>query len=218
MRTHVSSQGKDHPAYTICQKPQPSLALAWRNSDEYEFLAHHIADVYQKIYGADIAVTYPLLMGFVDAEAKPLAALGIRYAVDESPLFLECYLDQPAEVCLQAITGQYVSRQTIAEAGNMASSGKGDILMLLYGLACHLDCEGMSHILFTGTALLKRYLHSLGLYPHVLAEADPARLGTDASRWGSYYATHPKVMAGSVPAFRAGLECYFRNSAKRIWQ
>ena len=214
MHTTISQQ----PAYTICLKPQPSLTLVWRGSENYELIARHIAGIYQRTYGADIEVTYPLLIGFVDANANPVAALGVRCAVDESPLFLERYLNQTAEVCLQSITGKRVSRLTIAEVGNMASTGKGDILMLLYGLACHLDCEGMSHILFTGTTLLQRYLHSLGLYPHVLAEADPTRLGTNAKNWGTYYATRPKVMAGSVPAFRAGLENYFRNTANRTWQ
>ena len=216
MHTVLLPQRQLPPAYTIAVKPQPSLTLAWRGCDGYEALALHIATVYRKTYGADIEVVYPLLMGFVDAYARPLSALGIRCAVDESPLFLEQYLDHPAEIYLQAITGQPVSRLTIAEAGNMASTGKGDILKLLYGLACHLEQEGMSHILFTGTALLKRYLHSLGLHPYVLAEASPACLKTGAERWGTYYSTHPKVMAGSVPAFRAGLEHYFRHAGKRF--
>ena len=215
MHTVMLPQRQLPLAYTIGAKPQPSLTLAWRGDDGYESLVRHIASVYRKTYGADIEVAYPLLMGFVDALKRPQAALGIRCAVDESPLFLEQYLDQPAEICLEVLTGQPLSRLTIAEAGNMASTGKGDILMLLYGLACYLEQEGMSHILFTGTALLKRYLNSLGLYPHVLAEANPARLWANAERWGTYYATRPKVMAGSVPAFRAGLENYFRHAGKR---
>ena len=218
MHATISPQCKGHTAYTIRCKPQPSLMLALPDSAEYASLSRHIVNVYKKTYNADIQVAYPLLMGFVDAQRNPLAALGIRCAIDESPLFLERYLDQPAEFCLQTITGQPISRYTIAEAGNLASSGKSDILMLLYGLACHLDQEGISHILFTGTSLLKRYLHSLGLYPHVLGEADPARLGADAKGWGTYYATRPKVMAGSIPAFRAGLEHYFRSLSKSALQ
>jgi hypothetical protein len=214
MHINVSQHRKDHPPYTICEKSQPSLTLAYPGSDEYEALSRHITTVYDKTYGANIYVTYPLLLGFVDARKNPLAALGIRCAVEESPLFLEHYLDQPAESCLHAITGEHISRHTIAEAGNLASSGNGDILMLLYGLACHLDQEGMSVILFTGTSLLKRYLHSLGLYPHVLAEPDSTRLGANAARWGSYYDTRPKVMAGSVQGFRKGLESYFHKSAQ----
>jgi len=175
-------------------------------------LAWHIVAVYRAAYGADVEVTYPLLMGFMDAGRKPLAALGIRCTDEESPLFLERYLDHPAERYVQA------PRYAIAEAGNLASAGKSDILMLLYGLACHLEQEGMEYILFTGTSLLKRYLNTLTLYPQVLAEADPARLGKNAARWGTYYATRPKVMAGSVPAFRAGLESYFYHSAQRTWQ
>jgi hypothetical protein len=215
MYVYASSQCNNHFAYGNYVKPQSSLILAHRGEHEFNFLSQHITNIFRKTYNADIVVTYACLLGFMNAQDKPLAALGIRYAAEESPLFLERYLDKPVDVCLQAITGERIARHTIAEAGNLASSGKADILMLLYGLACHLDHEGISTILFTGTALLKRYLHSLGLYPHVLAEADPARLGEDAARWGTYYATRPKVMAGNVLAFRKGLEAYFCSLGKK---
>ena len=198
----------------ILNQPLRSLVLASSGSAEYESLALHITSVFQKSYGARIEVNYPLLMGFVDAEENPLVALGIRRTMNDSKLFVEHYLDQPAESCLQAITQQPVMRHTIAEVGNLASSGKGNIFHLLYSLSCYLEQEGISHLLFTGTSLLKRYINSLGLYPHILAEADPVRLGQDATVWGSYYDTRPKVMAGSVSAFRAGLEVHCRNSKR----
>ena len=197
--------------YDSPKKVRTALVFAGRGDVGYRVFARHIAGIFQQNYGAKIAVNYPLLMGFVDDSNEPIAALGIRYAIVESPLFLERYLDNPAEIILQNITGKQISRCTIAEAGNLASSGNGDILRLLYALACHLETVGMEYILFTGTSLLRRYLNSLGLYPHILAEAKAERAGENAANWGTYYDTRPKVMAGNVNEFRKGLEAYFAN-------
>lgn len=212
MRAYVLTSGKDFPAPRArYQEKRSAIMLALPGSTQYEALSRYIVGIFHNTYGANIEVTYPLLMGLVDAEQNPLAALGVRSARQHSPLFLEKYLDQPVENYLQATTGSLVSRLTIAEAGNLSSSGKGIISMLLYALACHLDQEGMSHVLFTGTSLLKRYLNNIGLFPDILAEADPAKLGAGAALWGSYYETRPKVMAGNVKSFRIGLESYFRK-------
>ena len=192
-------------------KQQSFLRLEMRGDEGYEQFSRHIAKVFKQNYGAKITVAYPLLMGFVDCNNEPISAIGIRYAIMESPLFLERYLDEPAEIILQNITGKKISRRDIAEAGNLASSGNGDILRLLYALACHLEGVGMEYILFTGTSLLRRYLNSLGLYPHILAEAKAERAGENAANWGTYYDTRPKVMAGNVNEFRTGLEAYFAN-------
>ena len=197
--------------YNLFSESDPSLVFALPGSTEYESFSQHIKNVFQKTYGAKIEVNYPLLMGFMDEEENPLVALGIRRAINSVPLFLEQYLDYPAESCLQTVTGQPVLRHTIVEVGNLASTGKGDILNLLKCLSFYLDQEGVSHLLLTGTSLLKRYINSLGLYPHILAEALPSRLAQDAAQWGTYYETKPKVLAGSVSAFRAGLESHSRT-------
>ena len=215
MHSYISSQCDSIFASIPLTKQQSSLLLALDGSDEYDVLADYISSVFYKAYGAEITVSYPILMGFADVESDYLAGLGIRFAIDQSPLFVERYLDQPAEISLRTITGENVDRHRLAEAGNLSASGKGTIALLLYGLACYLDQEGMSHILFTGTSPLKRYLNGIGLHPHVLTPADPARLGHEAATWGSYYQTKPKVMAGSVSAFRTGIEQHFRNVRRK---
>jgi hypothetical protein len=188
-----------------------SIIFALPGSAEYKSLSRHITTIFQKTYGASIYVTYPLLMGFMDSDKLPIAALGVRRADDNIQLFLEGYLDQSAETYIMEITGQSIPRHAIAEAGNLASAGKNNLLMLLYGLAFYLDNMGISYIIFTGTLFLERYLHSLNLYPHILADAKPERLDGDAAVWGTYYDTHPKVMVGNVKIFRTGLEAYFAN-------
>ncbi|MBI1276137.1 hypothetical protein GC177_09230 [bacterium] len=214
---HVSplaNQPGKRPFSLNCSKAHPSIILATPGSDGYTAMAEYIRAVYRKTYQADIDVTYPWLMGLMQDGTRLLSALGIRYASEHGRLFLEQYLPSSAEEHIREATGELPLRQGIAEAGNLASAGKGDVMMLLYGLACHLEQEGMSFILFTGTALLRRYLNSLGLFPYVLAPADPARLGPDAARWGTYYDTKPYVMAGSVLTFRKGLEDYFTQCGR----
>lgn len=196
-----------------------NVVLVYPGSESYETLADHISTVYQTKFGAEIEVTYQLLMGLMaDHGEPPLSALGIRSA-GGGPLFLERYLDQPVEQQLAALFGETLERSEIAEAGNLASSGNNSILLLLYFLSIHLEVCGTRVIIFTGTSLLRRYLGSLGLYPARLAPADPARLGAgEADNWGSYYATKPEVMAGSVEKFRSGLERYFsRHTEARGW-
>ena len=38
----------------------------------------------------------------------------------------------------------------------------------------------------------------LHLSPLSLGDADPLRMGEEVADWGSYYATHPKLMAGNL--------------------
>lgn len=213
-----SGNARHYADYALCKRLQPLMKLALCGEGDYTAIAAHIKAVFHRTYGADVEVTYPLLMGLMDEENNPQAALGIRCGADEQPLFLEQYLDAPVEHCVVDVMGRPVMRDKIAEAGNLASAGRSDLLSLLYGLACYLDHKEVEIILFTGTSFLKQYLNRLDLYPHELAHADPAKLGEDAVNWGSYYTTNPKVMAGSVAKFRQGLEAYFNKLAKRRLQ
>ena len=186
----------------------PSLATALPGTATYRTLSQHIVSVFQEAYSAAVEVRYPSLIGVLDETARPSAALGVRRAAEGGSLFLERYLDQPAEVCLEKITGQRVSRSALAEVGNLASVGVNDISRLFYTLACRFEDEGIAYVLCTGTSLLRRGFNRMGLYSYVLADADPARLNGEASRWGTYYATGPKVLAGNVSDFRQKLELY----------
>ena len=198
MNAYVSPSLITETTCYTCAKSEPTLLLAVSGSHEYEVFSSYIINVFRETYSAEIHVTYPLLMGLVDAEGQPLAALGIRHAAGGQRLFLENYLGQSVESYLRLANGQCVERENIAEVGNLASSGKANILLLLYSMTCFLNHKEISHILYTGTSALNRYLRNLGLNPSELTDADPALLGADAGKWGTYYATHPKVMVGCV--------------------
>ncbi|MCB1539176.1 MAG: thermostable hemolysin [Rhodospirillales bacterium] len=157
-----------------------------------------IADVYKRTYGADIAVTYPTLMSVRDANGYILAACGFRMAETE-PLFLERYTGAPVESLLEARIGHAVARGEVAEIGNLASGGQGASLFLFAALSMFLNARGVRHAVITGTDVLTRRLHKMGLQPAVLCEADPSALEAEERRkWGSYYETSPRVLAGTL--------------------
>ena len=57
----------------------------------------------------------------------------------------------------------------------------------------------------TLTQELRQLFLRLGIVPLPLAEADPARLGAEISRWGSYYDHRPVVLAGRIDLALAAL-------------
>lgn len=165
---------------------------------EREKVEAFIREVYAKTYGAEIEVHYPTLMSVRTTEGKILAAIGFRYAAEE-PLFLEQYLGKPVEQCLQENYATSVARHTVAEIGNLASTGSGATIYLFAALSAYLHARQIRYATITGTGQLRDRLQKLGLEPLSLANADPSLLPeTDRARWGSYYAQQPSVLCGSV--------------------
>lgn len=178
--------------------------IALPGTAEYHQLSNLIEKVFIRAYQAQVSVTYTQLLGVYGAGEEPQAALGMRGASEQS-LFLEHYLDQPAERAVYTHTGLRFDRSKIAEAGNLASTRMLALRDLMLALSVQLKLEGFEYILFTGTESLKRYLELLGLKPVVYADADPSRLPGGGAAWGSYYATGPKVMGGTVDELYYGL-------------
>ncbi len=150
-----------------------------------------IISTYAKAYGAKIGVHYPILMSVRNEAGNILAALGFRYATN-NPLFLEQYLSHPVEEILDA------PRSTIAEIGNLASSGGGASVFLFAALSAYLNGKGQSHAVITGTNFIEKRLRALGLKPTRLAAANPDLLLHKDENWGTYYDTDPHVLAGQV--------------------
>lgn len=167
----------------------PAFAPAF--TKDRQAVEDFIIGIYARSYGARIGVHYPVLMSVRDETGHILAALGFRYA-DTEPLFLEQYLDAPVEDILNS------PRSGIVEIGNLASEGGGASLFLFAALSTYLYHKGKDHAVITGTRLLDRRFHELGLQPHKLAPADPALLLRQDENWGTYYDTAPHVMAGRI--------------------
>ncbi len=155
-----------------------------------------ISDIFQRHYDAELNSFAPNLM-LLEKDEHIAAVAGWRCAGTEQ-LFLENYLDVPIETAVSRLAGKPVDRQRIVEVGNLAAEVRGGGVEVILTLAAHLDRLGFEWVVFTATSELIGMLRRLGLPPLALAAADPERLGADAGAWGSYYATHPVVVAGRI--------------------
>lgn len=168
-------------------------------SDERRDVEAFIEHIYAKNYGALIGSHYPTLVSVRDADGRILAALGFR-AAEDMPLFLEQYMDMPVENGVSAAFGTDVARGCIAEVGNLASAGHGAAVFLFVALMAYLECVGFTHLVLTGTRVLRGYFAKLGLDPRDMGMADATRLADGGKSWGTYYATEPRLIAGDVRA------------------
>lgn len=126
------------------------------------------------------------------------AVAGIRPAASEK-LFLEEYLDAPVEQVLGRVVGRSIPRRDIVEIGNLAASQRGSSHLLFLIFTATLHAAGYRWIVFTATQALRNNLEKLGFPLQLLAKADPALLDpTQQAEWGSYYASDPQVMVGSL--------------------
>lgn len=156
-----------------------------------------IRGTYRRAYGALLDRLPETLFVLRDAGGAILAACGLRNAAPQ-PLFLEAYLDAPVEQLLAARTARAVQRAGITEVCNLATSRSGHARLLIDRLTQHLHQTAQDWVVFTATLQLRNAFTRLGLKPLALGPADPARLGAERWRWGSYYQATPMVMAGDV--------------------
>lgn len=155
-----------------------------------------IRGVFADHYGARVAAFTPDLMR-LEQNGRTCAAAGWRGAASGA-LFLENYLEQPAEVLLSRLAGHPVAREQVVEVGHLASRQAGGGVRMILALAAELDRAGYEWVMFTATRELIGIFSRMGLPPLALASADPACLGDAARDWGRYYDTRPIVVAGRI--------------------
>lgn len=156
-----------------------------------------VAGIYREHYGARVTQFAPTLVARRDAAGTLVAAAGFR-AADGGPLFLERYLDRAVHESLGAPRGR------IVEVGHLAAGRAGEGRRLVLQLAPLLAGLGFQWVVGTLTEELRHLFVRLGIAPQALGVADPAVLGDDAARWGSYYDHKPLVLAGAIePALHA---------------
>lgn len=163
-----------------------------------------IAAVYLQRYGAQLRSFLPQLLVYRDAEGALMAAVGMRLG-SAGRLFMEQYLDEPAESVLAACMAAPVARSCLAEVGNFAAISAGSARALIPQMTHALRDAGVRWVLFAATRGLRNTFDRLQLRPLVLAPALQSRLRDDDSDWGSYYATQPQVVCGDVAAGHAFL-------------
>lgn len=148
-------------------------------------------------YGARVRHFMPTLLQLEDDTGTRHGAVGVRSAALE-PLFLERYLDRPIEAEIARHYGFAPARERIVEVGNLAAQGAGHARLLIVALTSLLVAQGYDWVVFTGTPEVLNSFSRLDLGPLLLGEADPVRMGDELADWGSYYDSHPKVMAGNI--------------------
>jgi hypothetical protein len=164
---------------------------------------HFIASVYRRHYDARPAHWAPTLVA-LRIDGRLAAAAGYRRA--HGALFLEHYLDVPVEAAITVRTGRRVARHDVCEVGHFASERAGEGRRLMLMLAHHLHGLGVRWVASTATRELRELLLLLGMTPHALAVADPARVPGGGTTWGRYYDHAPVVIAGDLRRGLAVLE------------
>lgn len=162
-----------------------------------------IAAGFRKAYDARLSEFMPELVALHDGGTLA-AACGLRHA-EGSRLFLEQYLDTPAERMLDGLTPG-AERRTIVEVGNLSIARPGYARHLVAGLTGLLHERGMQWALFSAVPVLRNNFIRLGIPLFDLGPADPSRLPAAARAcWGSYYLQNPRVTAVRVDAAFAAL-------------
>jgi hypothetical protein len=173
--------------------------------DERSAVERYVARVYAEHHGARLAEFMPWLLAFRDREGELLAAVGIRPA-RASRLFVEQYLDQPADQVVARALGRPIDRDSLVEVGSLAAARPGDARRLILCLTRGLHAAGQRWVLFTATRQLRNAFARLGLAPVALGPADPARLAPAATDWGRYYDSAPEVVCGDIAAGAAQID------------
>lgn len=157
-----------------------------------------IAGAYLDKHGARVLEFLPELVGLQSPAGEMRAVAGYRPA-GTGRLFLEQYLAQPVEQALSDRMGTTVSRDQIAEVGNLAGASCRYARQLVSLLPRFLLDHGYAWVVFTATSVVRDILSSVGAGLVELAPADANRLGAGAQVWGRYYHHDPRVMAGYLP-------------------
>jgi hypothetical protein len=126
-----------------------------------------------------------------------LSAAGMRSG-DQGELFVERYLDAPAEYVLAQAFGAAVDRRRLAEIGHLSGMGHGAGRRLFPLIARWLEGAGIDWALFAATGSLRALFERMRVRPLALAPARRERLGAAAGAWGSYYDTDPWVVGGPL--------------------
>ncbi len=172
-----------------------TAATAGRDAADRCEIEQFIHDVFAKTYGADIQHFMPKLVSLRNEDGELVAAFGLRKA-DESPLFLEQYLDAPIETTLSKRFPRTITRSQITEIGNLAVSNPRNAGILIAHVIQHSLDLGLEWGVATAHHSLQNGLVKGGRDVYALQAADPVKLDpAEFASWGSYYNNLPQVVA-----------------------
>lgn len=156
----------------------------------------HVSQRYQQAFQAELKAFMPAYLTLFDHH-QIASVCGFRVASEES-LFLEQYLDVPAQELISQLFDQKVDRTSLVEFGHLASFAKWVSPYHFLLIAERLVESGYEWCIFTATDPLFVLMSRLGLKPKLITRADANKV-TDADKiWGTYYDHQPNVFAGSL--------------------
>lgn len=172
-----------------------------------------VAAIYRERFGATLREFMPWLLAFSDHRGELLAVVGLRPA-HQSALFVEQYLEVPAEQAIAGVVARAIDRDQVIEVGGLAALRPGDARRLILCLTRGLHAAGQRWVLFAATRQLRNAFDRLGLRTAALAPADVARLRPSATDWGRYYDTQPVLLCGDLAAGAAYLASIGRDQVR----
>jgi hypothetical protein len=191
----VGRRRNDSPIFAVIEIDHP------RRSEAEAF----IAERYSEAYAADVTDFMPVLFALLGPNQNIMATAGLRRG-DQGTLFVEHYLDAPAEFVLAERFGAAVDRRRVAEIGHLSGVGHGSGRRLFPLIARWLQAEGIDWALFAATGSLRSLFERLSIKPLPLAPARRERLGESAAAWGRYYDSDPWVVGGPLQLGRRLLD------------
>jgi len=177
------------------------LAEAEARAPERAEIEAFVRAAFARKHDASVASFMPTLLSFRDASGELRGVIGLRSA-EPKPLYLEQYLEQPVEAAIAAATGKRVQRHEVVEVGNLAGANCRAAMRMVAELPSYLLARDYRWIVFTATSAVRGILQGFGAPLVELARADGGRVAGGEDRWGRYYESDPRVLAGYLPASR----------------
>ena len=164
------------------------MFLVTEEHDDYSALCEFTNNQFERRFSSRLELFHPLILSYW-SNNEIQAVVGFRAARD-FPLFLEQYLDEPAEVVLD------IDRQLIVEIGGFAALNRVAALPLMRQAAGSLQQLGFTTAVCTANRPIRSCLTKLGIEFIDIGIANPELVAESSASWGSYYKSAPKVIAG----------------------
>src|ERR1700733_6591409 len=162
------------------------------DDDRRRSAVEFIRNTYAARYGARVETFPSRIFALFDHRDEVLCAAGLRFFDDG--FFSESYLDTPIEAVVSAISARAVNRNAIFEVTTLASRAPLATAEFIAEIGTFGEKAGFEWSFFTLTRRLQLLVRRLGIPLTYLGEADRRRIA-DSERWGTYYASEPKVYA-----------------------
>jgi hypothetical protein len=152
-------------------------------------------------YRAEISDDSQTLIGAFDGTGKLMAVFGLRD--ERSGLFSQHYLAESLHEALARHFRSDIRPRDLVEVTHLCADGPGFLRQLVALLPGVLTQRGYRYLVCTATECLARFFARQGLPSVTLGTATAEALPlAERERWGAYYASRPRVLAGDLISAR----------------